>query len=357
VSTRTKIKAERTARLMMAGIGVAGLALVIIIVVIVLKTCSSTTGLGSGADVAAVPDVVGMSEQDAQSTLQRAGLAPKTVQNDFNETVPAGSVYNQNPAAKRKVRQGTVVSLFVSLGQGRFTVPELAGQDVTAATRLLIDKGFTLGVITKVYRPDLPPGQVINQEPGPGRVFPASTSIDLTVADVENLPAIGMPALVGLPLSSAEQQLVSSNLQLSLVTYSPTDTSPAGVVLTQTPGATTPVELGGKVELTVAMPVADAAQRNKTVNLHIPVPPGPDKQRVRVKVFDALGNDVYFDEELSPGGVVDKRVNIEGKASILIFLNDMATPYRKEVIPYTGQEPVAATVPPAAAEAPAGGTE
>ena len=324
----------------MGGVGIIALVLVIVAVVLVARMCGSfASGLGGGADVAKVPDVTGMGEQDAQSALQRAGLAPKTVEREFNEEVPAGSVFNQNPPAGKKVRQGTIVSLYISLGQGRFEVPDLTGQDVTEATRALMDAGFTLGVITKVYRPELPAGRVINQEPVPGRVFPASTSIDLTVADVENLPAIDMPALAGLPLASAEQQLVSSNLQLSQVTYSPTDDSPTGVVLTQSPGAASPVELGSKVELSVAMPTADAAERNKTVNLHIPVPPGPEKQRVRVKVFDALGSDVYFDEELGPGGVVDKRVNIEGKATIMIFINDMSAPYRKEIIPYT--EPVA----------------
>jgi beta-lactam-binding protein with PASTA domain len=349
VSTRTKIKAERTARLLMGGFVVFAVLVVLAIVVIVVRACSSfNSGMGSSADVATVPNVVGMSEQDAIATLQNAGLAPKKVQSDFNETVPVGSVYNQNPPARHHTKQGTVVSLYISLGRGQFTVPDMAGKDVTAATQLLINQGFTLGEISKVYRPDLPAGQVVSQEPVPGRVFPATTSIDLVVADVENLPAITMPALIGLPLATAEQQLATAGLQLSQVTYAPSETAEAGSVLTQNPGTTTPAEFGAHVELTVAMPAADAAQRNKTVNLHIPIPAGQAKQRVRIKVFDALGTDVYYDNELEPGGVLDKRVNIEGKATIVIFLRDMEKPYRKEVIPYTGQEPATADTPPAA---------
>ncbi len=337
----------------MAGIGVLALLLVIIVVVIVVKLVGGFSG-DTGADTK-VPDVTGMAEVDAQTALQRASLAPKTVQQDYNDKVPAGSVFNQNPAPGRKVRQGSVVSLYISLGQGRFTVPNLAGQDVTAATRTLIDAGFKVGEIQKSYRADLPAGQVINQDPAPGRVFETETSINLLVADVEGLPAISMPAVTGLPLNSAEAQLATS-LRLSLVEYVPTDDSPAGVVLSQKPAAAESVEMGSLVQLTVAMPLSAAAERNKTVNLHIPIPSGPDKQRVRVKVFDGLGSDVYFDEELSPGGVVDKRVNIEGKATILIFMNDMEQAYRKEIIPYTGAEPAASPGPAggAAAAPPAG---
>lgn len=341
MSTRNKIQAERVARTIFTLVAIAVLALVIIVVVIGVRMCGSVqSGLFSGGDeVAVVPDVAGMAEQDAISQLQNAGLAPKVIQRDFNETVPAGSVFDQNPDPKRKVGRGTVVNLYISMGKGRFTVPGLTGQDVTDATRELMEAGFTLGAIAKVYRADMPAGRVINQEPAAGRVFPASTSIDLTVADVEDLPEVSMPALVDLTLTAAESQLVAANLHLSDVDHVPDAEAGPGTVLEQNFPAGDAVELGAKVELQVAMDPQVAASRNKTINLHVPVPPGPDKQRVRIKVFDELGGDVYFDEELAPGDRVDKRVNVEGKATIFIFLNDLETPFRSEHIPYTGTEP------------------
>ena len=65
---------------------------------------------------AAVPDVVGRSESDATTAITGAGLTLGTRTEIASDTVPAGSVISQSPAAGTDVDKGSAVDIVVSLG-------------------------------------------------------------------------------------------------------------------------------------------------------------------------------------------------------------------------------------------------
>ncbi|MCK4828012.1 PASTA domain-containing protein, partial [bacterium] len=64
-----------------------------------------------------VPNVVGMSQSDAESTITSAGLTVGTVTHAYSSTVPAGDVINQNPLGETLVDLNSTVDLVVSSGQ------------------------------------------------------------------------------------------------------------------------------------------------------------------------------------------------------------------------------------------------
>jgi Leucine-rich repeat (LRR) protein len=63
-----------------------------------------------------VPDVVGQPVSEAVATVQAAGLLIGTLTQSHSDTVPAGSVVRQNPAAGASVPPDTAVALVISLG-------------------------------------------------------------------------------------------------------------------------------------------------------------------------------------------------------------------------------------------------
>ena len=63
-----------------------------------------------------VPNVVGMSQSAAKSAITGAGLTVGTVTEAASQTVPAGAVLSQNPAAGASVTRGSAVNLVVSSG-------------------------------------------------------------------------------------------------------------------------------------------------------------------------------------------------------------------------------------------------
>lgn len=63
-----------------------------------------------------VPDLTGQSQASASAALSSAGLVPGTITSACSDTVPAGNVIRQNPAADAPVARGTAVNLVISTG-------------------------------------------------------------------------------------------------------------------------------------------------------------------------------------------------------------------------------------------------
>ena len=63
-----------------------------------------------------VPDVVGVSQAEAEAAIVSAGLNVGAVFIEYSTIVPAGDVISQHPVAETAVLSGTAVDLMVSLG-------------------------------------------------------------------------------------------------------------------------------------------------------------------------------------------------------------------------------------------------
>jgi beta-lactam-binding protein with PASTA domain len=70
-----------------------------------------------------VPNVVGMTEEEARRTIERAGLAFKTRRQHFDAATAAGAVSEQDPAADYPVKAGFQVKVDISKG------PNPTGED------------------------------------------------------------------------------------------------------------------------------------------------------------------------------------------------------------------------------------
>ncbi|RMD63819.1 PASTA domain-containing protein [Candidatus Parcubacteria bacterium] len=79
--------------------------------------------VSTGPALVAVPDVVGLSQTDAEVAIIGAGLVVGTVTTAHSDTVPAGHVISQNPAAGTSVASGSAVDLVVSTGPAAGPVP------------------------------------------------------------------------------------------------------------------------------------------------------------------------------------------------------------------------------------------
>ncbi len=114
---------------------------------------SSLTGVaqyGEGQPVTlvvssgSIPDVSGLSVDDASATLQAAGLAVGEVREVENsDTIAQGSVIRAVPAEGAEiVRQGDAVDLITSKGVELIEVPDVVGETWASAKQQLLDAGF-----------------------------------------------------------------------------------------------------------------------------------------------------------------------------------------------------------------------
>ncbi len=131
-----------------------------------------------------VPNVVGMMLAAAGTTLTGTELLPGTVTQVFSDTVPAGQVISQDPAAGADAAWGDTVDLVVSKGPQSQpgTVPEVVGMTQSAAETAITSVGLVVGTVTEDFDNTVPLGHIISQNPTAGTTVAAGDPVDLLVS-------------------------------------------------------------------------------------------------------------------------------------------------------------------------------
>ena len=202
-------------------------------------------GTGRYADV---PDVVRADETTATSTLQAAGFAVRVdPAGRTDELVPAGQVLEQSPDRGSRVRRGATVTLVLSLGPDRRVVPDVAGQDVAAATAALEGVGLRAGPATEEFS-DQPVGTVLRTEPPAGEPLRPDTPVTLVVS--RGLEMLPVPDVVGRSQADAGRAVEDAGFT-SGVREVFSDDVPRGQVVAQEPRSGT-APRGSRVTLSVS---------------------------------------------------------------------------------------------------------
>lgn len=92
-----------------------------------------------------VQDWTGKSYAEAAAALQKQGLVPQILSEEFSNDVPQGSIIKQTPAAGTAYK-GTQITFTVSKGPDLVTVPGVTGKSEQEATDILRAAGFEVEV-------------------------------------------------------------------------------------------------------------------------------------------------------------------------------------------------------------------
>jgi len=130
----------------------------------------------------AVPEVVEMTQAAAEGAIIAAALAVGAVTAEHSDTVPAGRVIRQDPAAGAEVAAGTPVDLVVSLGVVTAPVPDVVGKLHGEAQNAIVEAGLTVGAVTSEHSDTVAAGHVIRQDPAAGTSVPLEAAVDLVVS-------------------------------------------------------------------------------------------------------------------------------------------------------------------------------
>lgn len=99
-------------------------------------------------------------------------------------------------------------------------VPNIVGQNITAATKILEAKGFEVNVQDSVFVDSIPRLAVVKQSPEGDANVKAGRTIYLTV-NRAFAPEVEMPSLIGFSIKSAQLYLQSLSLKLGDTTFRP----------------------------------------------------------------------------------------------------------------------------------------
>lgn len=93
-------------------------------------------------------------------------------------------------------------------------VPSLTGSTQDIASQTIVDNGFTMGNITKIYSDSISKGLVISQTPNVNTSYEVGGKIDLVISAGKRIAQVTVPELRGKTINEAEDILEELKLQL-----------------------------------------------------------------------------------------------------------------------------------------------
>jgi serine/threonine-protein kinase len=175
-----------------------------------------------------VPNLIGLSEEDARIAIGEAGLTVGEVDYEASETVDEDAVIEQDPNRDQYVDPGTAVDLVVSTGKPMVQVPFVVGQTKDEARNQL--RNAKLDVNFETEESDAPRGEVVRTKPAGGETVQQGSTVTVFVSDGQEK----VPNVIGLQQREAEERIRDAKFDPQ-VRDDNTSTEPAGTVTDQFP--------------------------------------------------------------------------------------------------------------------------
>lgn len=132
------------------------------------ENTSITVYVSSGAQLVMVPNLLGLTEEEARLALTNAKLNIGTITQANSASVALGQITATDPLTNAQVEPGTVVNLVIS--NGKVLVPDVRNLSIDDARSLLTgpDLGLTVSITTKTTCTGSQGTIVIDQSIAPG---------------------------------------------------------------------------------------------------------------------------------------------------------------------------------------------
>ena len=140
--------------------------------------------ISEGADLVTVPLVNNKTLEEAESLLNEVGLNIGTVDPEFHDTVPKGSIISQSPDALSSVAPGSRVNLVISQGPEVTTVnmPVLINMPIDEAKNTITGLGLVVGEVTPQPSENVEKDLVIWQSYEKNTELETATAVDLYIS-------------------------------------------------------------------------------------------------------------------------------------------------------------------------------
>ena len=196
-----------------------------------------------GEPLVAVPDLTGLTVDEARATLESDGLLLGSTTAVSDEDIESGLVVDTDlPPGVAEIEQGSEVDVLVSSGPSDRAIPPVPPSgDPAEAAQVLAELRF-VPVEASASSEAVPEGQVIAFDPPSGVIHPADAEVAVVVS--AGPPPVTIPSVVGLTVQEASAELTALGLVVGGV-----DGSPDRPVLSTDPGPGTEVAFGSSVTL------------------------------------------------------------------------------------------------------------
>lgn len=134
-----------------------------------------------------IPDVSNLTLEEAETTLRDKGFKIASETKDAtSDTVEVGSVVKTSPAGGRTVKEGSMITLYISVGEGGYTLEDFKGKNYLEVKGYLENtyKLYVEVIEDEVDDPDKAgTGEILKTEPEAGAVLKEGDTIKIHIPD------------------------------------------------------------------------------------------------------------------------------------------------------------------------------
>ena len=143
--------------------------------------------ISKGVKLVTVPDVLGLTEDEAVAEVEGAGLTANVDEEDSD--LPAGQVIEQSPGGGSELKPDDEVRIVVSNGEGTVVVPNVEGQPRATALSTLQSRGArNIQVIEQATEDESLHDRVLDQAPAAGTQIRSGDRVTIFVGVFEGPP-------------------------------------------------------------------------------------------------------------------------------------------------------------------------
>ena len=206
--------------------------------------------ISSGPQMVTVPNVEGLTQDAATTTITGAKLMVGTVTQQISNTVATGKVIGQDPTSGSSVAEGSPVNLVISSGPQMVAVPNVEGATQAAATATITDAKLMMGTVTQQTSNTVAAGNVISQDPASGSSAAEGSPVNLVISSGPRMVAV--PNAEGLTQDAATAAITEAKLMVGTITQQTSNTVAAGNVISQDPASGSSAAEGSPVNLVIS---------------------------------------------------------------------------------------------------------
>ncbi len=213
---------------------------------------SSSAASNQSSEMVSVPDLLGKTENEAQTALKEKGLGYKYLGEVSSNKYAPGQIAEQDTAPGSTVAKNTRIGYALSIGSAEaLTVPDLTNKLQAEAEQAITSMGLLVSVDNTRYSDTVEAGHVITTNPGAGSTVHEGDTISLYISQGQDSQSVKVPDTQGKYKEDAVTMLTNSGLYV-YVANEPSETVPQNLVIRQDLAPGTSVQTGSSITITVS---------------------------------------------------------------------------------------------------------
>ncbi|MBN1823076.1 MAG: PASTA domain-containing protein [Endomicrobiales bacterium] len=273
-----------------------------------------------------VPDLTGKSLPEAINVISEFNLGLRKDSEEFDDTIPQGTIIRQAPPAGMTVREGKIIRVVISQGGKMIFVPNVVGQSMRSAEIMIRSAGLVVGEESTRYSLKERKEYVLSQDPPSEATVEKDAMINLVISAGPPPSDIRlMPDFSDKNIEDVKKWSQENDIMLDILEETGTGVLP-GTVIRQEPEVDTDISDVGRVSVTIM--TADAGHVYSRT-FHYEIPQGGGERNLRLVMLDQTGEKELFRGKRAPGTKLDIPVNPKGNARIRIFINNILVEERE----------------------------